>query len=179
MNKYFTIVFFGFIGFLLISATLISEQLEKKLVLKNRVEILLPKGFEIMSGEMLKLKYPSERRPTLVYTDKDGTINVAFNHTTNKATQSQIEAYKNNMVSTFKNLYPSAKWISNGVKVVNGRKVGYMELVTPAIDQKVYNLIFFTDLDGRLLLSTFNCVEKKQKDWQSTAHQIMQSTKIK
>lgn len=179
MKKIYTIGIFGILGFLFVSTTLLSVILEKKTVLKNKVEILIPKDFEIMSDEIMRLKYPSERRPTLVYSDKTTGINVAFNHTTNKATQSQIVAYKNSMVSTFKNLYPSAKWIGEGVKLINGRKVGYLELVTPAVDQKIYNLIFFSDLDGRLLLSTFNCVEKKQKDWQGSAHQIMQSLKLK
>jgi len=179
MHRVFTITFLGILCFLLVSATILAVSLEKRKILNNKVEVLLPKDFEIMSDEMMSLKYPSERRPTLVYTDKTAGINVAFNHTVNKASQAQIEAYKDNFVATFKNLYPSAKWIGSGVKVIKGRKVGYLELVTPAVDQKVYNLIFFTDLDGRLLLSTFNCVEKKQKDWHEAAQQIMHSLELK
>lgn len=157
----------------------LAIELEKRTILNNKVDILLPKEFEIMSEEMMKLKYPSERRPTLVYTDKTGSVNIAFNHTTNKATQSQIDAYKDTFVSTFKNLYPSAEWLGTGTKEINGRKVGYMELITPAIDTKIYNLIFFTDFDGRLLLSTFNCVVEKQKGWHPSAQQIMNSLMIK
>jgi hypothetical protein len=153
--------------------------LEKRKILNDKVEILIPQEFEVMSEEMMKFKYPSERRPTLVYTDKTGGINVAFNHTANKASQQQIEAFKDSFVSTFKNLYPSAEWKGTGVKEINGRKVGYIELMTPAIDTKIYNLMFFTDLDGTLLLCTFNCVDKKQKDWVGPAKQIMNSLTVK
>jgi len=154
-------------------------ELEKKSILNNKVDILMPKGFEIMSEEMAKLKYPGERRPTLIYTDEKGLVNVAFNHTMSKASQEQVEAYKETLVTTFKNVYPSASWKSSGVEVINGRKVAYIELVTTAIDTNIYNLIFLTDLDDRLLLCTFNCVESSQEEWETPAHQIMNSLNIK
>ncbi len=169
----------GLLSVVLISWTTPTIELEKRKILNDKVEILLPKEFEIMSEDMMKTKYPSERRPTLVYTNETGGINVAFNHTTSKASQQQIDAYKDNFVSMFRNLYPSAEWKGTGVKEINGRKVGYMELVTPAIDTKIYNLMFFTDLDGRLLLCTFNCVDKEQKNWTESAKQIMNSLTIK
>jgi len=150
---------------ILISWTTPIIELEKRKILNDKVEILLPKEFDVMSEDMMKLKYPSERRSTLVYTNETGGINVAFNHTTSKATQQQIDAYKDSFIKMFKNLYPSAEWKETGAKEINGRKVGYMELITPAIDTEIYNLMFFTDLDGRLLLCTFNCVEKEQKNW--------------
>jgi hypothetical protein len=168
----------GLLSVILISWTTPTSELEKRKILNDKVEILLPKEFGIMSEEMMKTKYPSERRPTLVYTNKTGGINVAFNHTASKASQTQIEAYKDNFVGTFKNLYPSAEWKGTGVKEINGRKVGYMELITPAIDTKIYNLMFFTDLDGRLLLCTFNCVEKERQNWTESAKQIMNSLTI-
>ena len=61
-----------------------------------------------MSEEMMKLKYPSERRPALVYTNESGGINVALNLIQNDASQDIISAYKDNFVQSFKNLYPSA-----------------------------------------------------------------------
>jgi hypothetical protein len=155
----------GLLSVILISWASQKIELEEKKILGDKVEILLPMGFETMSEDMMKLKYPSERLPTIVYTDKTGGINVAFNQTANKASQQQIDAFKENFVSTFKNLYPSAEWKATGVKEINGRKVGCLELITPAIDTKIYNLMFFTDLDGRLLLCTFNCVDKKQSEW--------------
>ncbi len=156
-----------------------APDLEKRRLYNNRVEILVPKDFKDMPKEMVELKYPSANRPNVIFTDEDGTVNVAFNHTTSRATQAQLEAYRENMLAMFKKAYPTANWKGNAIKVVNGRKVGYYELITPAIDQKVYNLIFFTDLDGRLLICTFNCVEKKLGEWQNPARQIMNSLVVK
>jgi len=165
--------------FSLASAATLEIGFDTKSLLGNRLELKVPKGFDIMSEELMKLKYPSERRPTLVYSNDSGAINVALNLTENKASQAQMDAYKGMMVQTFTNMYPSAKWESNGVKEINGRKVGYLELITPAADTKIYNLIFFTDLDGKLLLCTFNCTEKNITKWQPAAKEIMASIKLK
>jgi hypothetical protein len=161
------------------TAFAVSVELELKSLLNDRVELKIPKNFEIMSEELVKLKYPSERRPTLVFSNESGGINVALNLTQNEATQQMIPAYKDNFVQTFQNLYPSAEWKDSGVKIINGRDVGYLELVTPAIDTEIYNLIFFTDLDGKLLLCTFNCTKKDMKKWRAVAKEIMNSLKIK
>jgi hypothetical protein len=163
----------------LISATVATIELETKLFLNNKVELKIPKGFGIMDEEMLKLKYPSQRRPTLVYTNESGGINVAFNLTQSKANQTVIAAYKDNFVQTFKTSYPTAVWLDSGVIVIKGKKVGYLELITPAIDTEIYNLLFFTDLDNKLLLCTFNCTKKDIEAWTPVAKEIRASLKIK
>lgn len=161
----------------LLSAATVGTELEEKILLDKKVSLKIPKGFEVMQEEMLKVKYPAERRPTLVYTNASGGINVALNLTANKASQELMPAYQENFRQMFTKLYPSAKGIQSGVEEVNGRKVGFIELVTPAIDTEIYNLIFFTDVDGQLLLCTFNCTVKDQVAWQPTAKEIMVSLK--
>jgi hypothetical protein len=163
----------------LATAFTVTIDLEKKSLLSDKVELKIPKGFEIMSEGMMKIKYPSERRPALIYTNETGGINVALNLTQNKASQDLISAYKDNFVKMFKNMYPSADWKDNGIKEINGKKIGYLELVTPAIDTEIYNLMFFTDLDGKLLLCTFNCTKKDINEWTPIAKEIMFSLKIK
>lgn len=178
MNKFKTI------SLIILTSVLTTEftyniALETKSFLDNSVELMIPTDFDLMSEELLKIKYPSERRPTLVYSNESGGINVALNLTKNKASQELIPVYSDNFVQTFKSLYPSAEWKDSGVKTINGRKVGFLELVTPATDTEIYNLMFFTDLDGKLLLCTFNCTKKSIDEWTPTAKEIMNSLKIK
>jgi hypothetical protein len=176
MKRLSTISVYLFALFLF-SAAIVRVELEERVVLDKKVSLKIPKGFEVMQEEMLKVKYPAERRPTLVYTNASGEINVALNLTANKASQELMPAYQENFRQTFTKLYPSAKGMKSGVEEVNGRKMGFIELVTPAIDTEIYNLIFFTDVDGQLLLCTFNCTVKDQVAWQPTAKEIMASLK--
>lgn len=148
-------------------------------LLDGRILLKVPKSFDIMTEELMRVKYPTERRPTLVYSDDSGAINVALNLTPNPANQEMIDPYFDNFKMTFENLYPSAEWKGAGVQEINGRKVGYLKLITPAIDTEIYNQIFFTDLDGQLLLCTFNCTVERLDDWEVAAEEIMQSLKLK
>ena len=66
-----------------------------------------------------------------------------------------------------------------GVKTINGKKVGYFKFLARAVDQKVFNYYFFTVVDGKILLFSFNCIEKLQKTWEPTADKIVSSLTIK
>ena len=154
-------------------------EFETKALLGNRIELKIPKGFTIMSEEMAKIKYPPERRPTLIYTNEAGTISVALNLTTNMSTQAQLPADKDNILYTYRHQYTGARQKWHGMKEVNGRKVGFIEFGTPAAEASVYTLIFFTDLHGQLLLCTVKCTDKNIEQWQPAAKEIMASLKLK
>lgn len=152
--------------------------LENIYLLDNKVEILMPKSFKIMSEELAKIKYPSENRPNIIYMNEEGSINIAFTYTSNKITSEELESYKEVFIESFNTLYPSAIWYENNILLINEKLVGFLELLTPAIDTEIYNLMFFTELDGRLLIGTFNCTEDEMEYWESIAKEIMNSIKI-
>jgi len=154
-------------------------ELENRFLLNNKVQILLPKSFDTMPEDMVKVKYPGEQRPTLVFSDESTEVNFALNHTSSKASQAVLEKYREVFVETFKKSFPSAEWEDNGIKMINGKKVGFLKLVSQAIDTKIYNLLFFTDLDGKLIIFTFNCTIEKKAEWAETAEKIFNSLKIK
>ncbi|GEC88697.1 MULTISPECIES: hypothetical protein [Brevibacillus] len=155
-----------------------NDKLEAKKVLNDKVEILIPKGFTVMSEEMAKVKYPTENRPSLIYTDEKGSINIAFSHTETPAQDSIIKDMKDPMKQAFSNMYQDATWYRDEVIQINGKNVGVFELLTPAADTKIYNLIFFTELDGKMLMTTFNCTEAQMEEWKPLAQEILMSYKV-
>lgn len=177
--KHFYILILSFLIIPLCTLKAQVQELELISLFDNKLEIKVPVDFEIMSDELLKLKYPLNRRPTLVYTNESAAVNVAFNLTANPANQELLHTYKSTFITTFSSFYPDAEWIDNGIKTVNNQDVVYLELITQAVDNDIYNLIFFTNLDGKLLLCTFNCSKEKVTNWKDTAHIIMNSLAIK
>ena len=69
--------------------------------------------------------------------------------------------------------------LNNGVKVVDGKKVGYIKFLSQAVDQAVFNYYFFAVADGKVLFFTFNCIEKRRKDWEKDADQIVASLRTR
>lgn len=178
MNRLKTI---GLIIFTIVITTAFTTpiDLELKSLLNNKVQLKIPKTFTIMPEEIAKLKYPSQSRPSLIYSNESGGINVALKLTKSEANQQMISSFKDSFVKNFKSAYPSAEWKDSGLKTINGKKVGYIELVTPALDTDIYNLMFFTDLNGKLLICTFNCTKKDMEEWTPVAKEIMNSLEVK
>jgi hypothetical protein len=131
-----------------------------------------------MSKEMAQIKYPSERRPTEIYTNDSGSVNVAFNLTTNRSTEDKLEETFNSLRSTFQQLYKNAEWKNDGIVEIGNKKVGYMELVTNAADTKIYNRIWVCVMEDKLLLATFNCTNEQMNEWEPISEKIMKSMDI-
>jgi hypothetical protein len=156
-----------------------EQTLEAKSVLDGKVSLLIPQNFKPMSEEMLTTKYPSERRPTLVYTNEPGSVNLALNHTRNRMPASQLAAFHKSMEGNLKRLYPSAEWFRSEVRKIHGREFFIMELRTPAIDTEVRNIMLGTSLDDRLLLISFNVTKELEREWLATASRIIESVEVK
>jgi hypothetical protein len=152
--------------------------LEEKRLLDEKLLVSIPQSFGPMSEEMLRLKYPSERRPTLVFTNQSGSVNVAINHTANRITLEQLPELKNQMETMFKNLYPSATWFRNEMVEINGRRYFLLDLRTPAVDTEVRNIMAGTSLEDRFLIITFNATKALETTWIPIGNQIIQSVKI-
>ncbi|MFT3945389.1 MAG: hypothetical protein QM763_00330 [Agriterribacter sp.] len=154
-------------------------ELEKRSLLDNKVEILMPKDFTAMSQENVLKKYPGANRPKLVLTDESTTVNLAFSVLENPADSSTIEAYRDAIKKSYKARFPTATWVSDGVTRINGKNVGYIKVIIEATDQKIFNYLFMTDSGGKLLLGTFNCLEKDMKSWLPVSEEIINSLKVK
>ncbi len=148
-------------------------------LLKGKILIQMPDGFDIMSEEMLAAKYPANQRPTLVYTNKDGSINFAFNHTANQITEDKLPEVLPVFVQQFNSIYPQIQWFKKDIEKINGKSFIIMEFITPAVDTRIYNLMYITELEGKMLMCSFNCMESQKKEWEAVAKESLNSVEMK
>jgi hypothetical protein len=167
-----------FFAFLLLPVFGFSQtNLDTVSFLSGKVKILAPNDLKPMSDQMWTLKYQNRARPVLVLSDEDGEVNLIADMTRQPAAENQLASFKDFQIHQLKSKRPDLELLSDGVKTIHGKKVGYIKFLTRAIDQKVFNYYFFTLVGGRSLLFTFNCIEKLQKKWEGTADQIVASLK--
>jgi hypothetical protein len=153
-------------------------KLEQKIsLIDSKVELFAPKTLTKMSDEMWNFKYQKRARPILVLTDEDAEVNLIADLTKQLGTENQIAAFKDFQMVQLKKSRQDLEFLGDGVKTVNGKKVGYFKFLSQAIDQKVFNYYFFTIVDGKILLFTFNCIEKLRTTWESTADNIIATLK--
>jgi len=156
-----------------------QAKLEKRALLNGRIELLVPVNFKPMTKEMMAIKYPNPgQQPGVVLTDENAEVNIVATFTPQPIQPSQVGQYKEFLMNSLKKSHPGAKWLEDGVKTVNGKNVGYFKMITPAADQNVFVYYFFTNMDARVLLLTFNCTETLLPKWKATAETIVASLKI-
>ena len=51
----------------------------KVLLFENKLSVMLPNEFVIMLPELVETKYISEKKPDVIYTSLDGSVNFLFN----------------------------------------------------------------------------------------------------
>jgi hypothetical protein len=176
-----TIIFRSFLLILFIPFGSFAQiKLEKKSFIDNKIEILVPADFKSMSAEALEKKYPNRNHtPDVVLTDENGEVNIVMSLINQPLQDSLVGAYKDFQISSLKKLHPDAKWLDEGVKPINGKSVGYFKFTCSVVDDTAFNYYFFTDMDSKVMILSFNCTEKLLPKWKETAETIVSSLKIK
>ena len=163
---------------LTISQVSLGDGMVRISALNGKVSILAPEGFGPMPADMLVIKYPNSRRPTEVLSNNTGSVTLAFNHTQNAMRQNQIKEAHPSISQMIHSAYPSAEWIRDEVVEQNGASFIVMELITPAIDTRIHNIIYGAAVDNRLLLAAFNTTVEQSESWLPAGRAIMSSLKV-
>lgn len=153
----------------------LSIDFETRSLFEGQLQILLPSDFEIMTAEAVAQKYPMEKKPGLIFCNKSGSVNIAFNHTTMELFDEGIEGFKDLMIETIQKMQPAIRCVEHDVTLIQGRTVGFFSFVSTALDYDIFNFMFFVVLSGRALIATVNCPETEMEDWEPIALGIMNS----
>ena len=149
--------------------------LAQQSVLGGTLSLLLPSGFEPMSEQMLQTKYPGANRPTLVYTNSTGSINIAINHTQNAVQPSQLKQLHQALDSATRQQVPDGNWRFSGFQTYSGTEWVQLEFLSEAADTRIENMMAATSVDGRMLVVSFNVTEELAGEWLPVGREIIQS----
>ena len=170
--KFFTILF-------LLPIVLFSQtKMDKISFLNNKIEIVVPSELGKMSDEIWKKKNPSIPKPLLVLVDAKGDVNLTASIVPRIVKETQVMDFKQIQLNNFKQNRPDVTVLSEGFKIAEDRKVGYIKFRSKAVDQNRFNYYFFVLDTDKMIFFSFDCVEKLQSTWEDAADQIVNSIKI-
>lgn len=156
-----------------------QTELEKIVLLNNQVEILAPKSLKQMTMDMWVAKYNNRSIKLLALSDEYAEVSLIGDTSKQVMSDTKLYPYKDFQIAAIKKAHPETVIIDSGVKVINAKKVAFVKFVVEAVDQKVYNQVFFTSLNGKLLFFSFNCIDSLRPTWEAIADEIMTSLKVK
>ncbi|MFD1954246.1 hypothetical protein ACFSL6_08670 [Paenibacillus thailandensis] len=152
--------------------------LKKTNIMSDKAVILVPESFALMSEEMKAVKYPSGNPPQEVYTNEDGTINVAASDTGTEMTQEDLEAFTAQMKTTIEPT--AAEWYEDGVIELEGRKAGHISFLSEGADgSQIYNHMVYTTIDDQLAIVSFNCLKEQMDEWQTVGDTIVETVLVR
>ncbi|MEJ3720732.1 hypothetical protein WGM54_22420 [Paenibacillus polymyxa] len=150
----------------------------QRYLLDERISITMPKSFRDMPIDEQLLKYPSHHRPDFIFTNEAGTINLTFKHTESPLQTEELENFTDEMALVVKQTQKLTDWFGHGVLEVGENRIGYCEFMTPVWNARMFNLSFFTVLEGRALMCAFNCTEEEMVTWKPVARSMLLTLKI-
>lgn len=153
-------------------------EFEERPFVEDKILMIVPKEFTIMEPEKAKVKYPMEQRPQTILTDQSGAVNLLFNYMKDTVSDNQVEMVRDRLFGMMRRVNPGIKPQATGKEMISGKQVAYVEFSNPVMDGKLYNLMFFFAVDGRICMGIFNCRTKEMKYWKQSAFEMMCSIKI-
>lgn len=132
-----------------------------------------------MPIEARKLKYPSENRPDIIKCNGDGSIAVTFKLIDSPLEEEYVEQLRDMMKLINKRLNPANIYFDEEILEVDERNVGYFDFKSSAIDDFLYNFIFFLVLQGKTLMGTFSCGFSDYIEWKDIVMQMVKTVKTK
>ncbi len=143
----------------------------------SKMYIMLPKSFKDMPVEQAKLKYPMEQRPQVIKTNERTDINFTFSLLEQPIVNRQVKIMRDSLKRVLRSARPDMKFLEDGLEEIENHTIGWFEFISNGIDGKLYNMMYFTPIDGKLMQGIFNCPAKESQNWKVVAMQVMNTIK--
>ena len=134
---------------------------------------MLPEGFVDMLPEMARIKYPSEQRPREIRMNGDGTVNFTFSLFEAELEEQQIEDALGQFKSVIRKVNPA--FVFYDLAVEKDKALGWFDFKSYGFDEQIYNVMYITPIEGKLMHGIFNCLYRDILEWKEPVHQIMMS----
>jgi hypothetical protein len=178
--------------FILLAITLSSFTASTRLVktkIAEGIVVLIPREFRPMDDLDFSQRYPSVRKPIAAYTNEARLVDFSVNISATQWTEADIEIAKQFFKAGVLNMFDGVDMISEGVQTIHGKQFIYFEFESRVKGDRLkqelrdpvlnYTYIQYQIEQGRTRVFSFNCPKRMREEWQSTAHKMMKSIKLK
>ncbi len=156
-----------------------SQQTEEAITIpKTGITFCIPPEFKPLTKELMAAKWPGNRAPTYAVGNEQGTTTVAYDIKPNSLPQDQLEIAQKSFTSLLDRAIPGIEWKKNEIKEHSGQKWLLMEMTSKAVDTDIYNIMFVTGYDGKMLIFNFNSTRKEFPKYEKTLRSSLETIKL-
>lgn len=142
------------------------------------LEISLPSQAIRVDQNVLKIKYPNVTKATEVFIMPDESADFLFQIDDNTlVTQEQASDIKESTKRIVMRLQPANTFHMDGTESVENMNIRWFDFDSFGLDGMIYNLLFFTSVQGCLCTGSFHCEGPNAVDWKAVFLKVLNSFK--
>jgi hypothetical protein len=145
----------------------------------GKVTFDAPDEFAPLSQEMISFKYPSSRAPKYVVGNSSGATTIAYDLKPNNIPANKLDEVRQAFTKMFPRMIPGLEWKENKIIDLAGKKWGYMEMTSHAVDTDIYNIMLFTGYNNQMLIFNFNSTTEEFPKYEASLRRSLGSIQIK
>ncbi len=164
-----------FAALIALSSTLFAEPIK---VAGTEVSFEAPDGFKPLSKEMMAAKWPTNRAPAFAVGTPTGSTTVAYDLKPHLIPQEELPQAQKTFTELFERIIPGLAWKENKIIEHSGQKWLLMEMTSNAVDTDIYNIMFLTGFEGKMLMFNFNSTKKDFPKYEADLRESLKSIKL-
>lgn len=147
-------------------------------LLDGQISIRLPIDFIPLEADVIKALFPLGNRPQLVMGNEPLYFMVGFNHTRHVVPEEQIKEFPKLARGLLEKGGPQVKVVKTETIHCGGRQVAKMYFISQTLEGALYNMMFYANVDARLLIGFVNFRYQDRKRLEPLAEEIIGSYRI-
>lgn len=181
---------FSLFTFLLIVSTVQAQETkyDKSSPVKG-LSLKLPSTFKKMTDDEISERYPSFKKPFLMYISDDKKADLGINYSVNKWQNRNLDILKDMYKSTIMSIFSEVEFLQDGViKDINNRKWVVFELYSTFVEDKridestistkKYSYLAYTTIQNKVIIYNFSCYKRDAEKFALYANAIINSISI-
>ena len=150
----------------------------KTLLFNDRISVMLPENFVLMLPEIAEVKYFSGKRPDVIYTSLDMSVNFTFTDLGISGNDEDIRLAAGLIKQIIKNANPGYEFFEENEDVERNVIINRFDFQSYGIDDEAYNIMYLACTGNNLLQGTFSCLYKDRREWKRAALEVIKTVSI-
>lgn len=142
-----------------IQVNMVPVTFAERVFLDGKAAIWMPEDFEELTPEEVAVSYPLGNKPDKVYSNSYLDLAAGYNYTQHEVPEEYMGDFLKIARLSLERTGPKVRILTENVRKTGGHTISSMEMISHTVTESIYNLMYFTSLEGRVLLGfiNFNC----------------------
>ncbi len=158
-----------------IMVNMVPVTFAERTFLDGKVAIWMPEDFEELSEKEVEVSYPLGNKPDKVYANSYLDLAAGYHYTQHEIPEEYMGDFLKIAKLALERMGPKVRILSENVKKTQKHTIVSLEMISHTITESIYNIMYFTSLEGRVLLGFMNFNYKNRERYRPIAKEMLDS----